>query len=195
MVVFQRVGDICKGDLTIRIVDGACRIVFRVARHRDVGGVSQFLVLLVHLCGFELEVERIGRQLHWLIVAIPVDLRCLNSEFLFLIFKGVGKRGNFLIGAYIGAYIIAGHLHHGGGFHFQLAAAIVNDGNSHTVIGAVIRNTCNLIPVVGGDNLGDVVLINAGFSEGDTSEVKGNRRSFAGACICLQLVRCIEFAT
>ncbi len=60
------------------------------------------------------------------------------------------------------------------GFHFQAAAAVVRDGNRHAVVGAVIRNTCNLI-LVGGGNFGDVVHIRAGFGEGDTSEVKGNR--------------------
>ena len=55
--------------------------------------------------------------------------------------------------------------------HLQLAAAVVRDGNRHTVGGAVIRNTGDF--TFGGDILGDVVLISAGFIEGDTSEVKG----------------------
>ena len=55
--------------------------------------------------------------------------------------------------------------------HCQLAAAVVRDGNRHTVGGAVIRNTGDF--TFGGDILGDVVLISAGFIEGDTSEVKG----------------------
>ena len=59
------------------------------------------------------------------------------------------------------------------GFHFQLAAAVVRDGNRHTVEGAVIRNTWNLI-AVGGGNFGDVVHIRAGVGEGNFSEVKGN---------------------
>ena len=174
MVFFQRVGDICKGNLTIRIVDGACRVVFRVARHRDVGGVSQFLVLLVHLCGFELEVELIGSQLHGIIFAIPVDLRCLNSEFLGVILKGVGKRGSCRIcGDVLTEYMLNSRL-----IHCQLASAIVHDGNGHTVEGAVIRNAGDFL---GGDNLGDVVLISAGFREGDTSEGNGKRLSVGSA--------------
>ena len=55
--------------------------------------------------------------------------------------------------------------------HCQLAAAVVRDGNRHTVGGAVIRNTGDF--TFGGDILGDVVHIRAGFIEGDTSEVKG----------------------
>ena len=62
--------------------------------------------------------------------------------------------------------------------HLQLAAAVVRDGNRHTVGGAVIRNTGDF--TFGGDILGDVVLINAGFGEGDTSEAKGNLRSVGG---------------
>ena len=62
--------------------------------------------------------------------------------------------------------------------HLQLAAAVVRDGNRHTVGGVVIRNTGDF--TFGGDILGDVVLISAGFGEGDTSEVKGNLRSVAG---------------
>ena len=169
VLVVQRVGDICKGDLTVLIVDGACRI----ARH---GGVvaRQWRVLLVHRCRFELEVELTGSQLHWLIFAIPVELRCLNNEFLFLIFKGVGKRGS----CRRGLLVIAEHLHHGGGFHRQLTIAIVRDIDSHLVEGAVIRNAGDF---VGGDILGDVVLISAGFREGDTSEGNGNRRSVGSA--------------
>ena len=56
------------------------------------------------------------------------------------------------------------------GFHFQLAVAVVRDGNRHTVVGAVIRNTRNLI--LGGVNFGDVVYICAGVGEGNISEVK-----------------------
>ena len=59
--------------------------------------------------------------------------------------------------------------------HLQLAAAVVRDGNRHTVGGAVIRNTGDF--TFGGDILGDFVLISAGFGEGDTSEVKGNLSS------------------
>ena len=59
--------------------------------------------------------------------------------------------------------------------HCQLAAAVVRDGNRHTVGGTVIRNTGDF--TFGGDILGDVVLISAGFGEGDTSEVKGNLSS------------------
>ena len=170
VVVVQRIGDISKGDLTVRIVAGACR----VARHGDASVARQFPVLLVHRCRFELEVELTGSQLHWLIFAIPVELRCLNNEFLFLIFKGVGKRGS----CRRGLLVIAEHLHHGGGFHRQLTIAIVRDIDSHLVEGAVIRNAGDF---VGGDILGDVVLISAGFREGDTSEGNGNRRSGGSA--------------
>ena len=170
VVVVQRIGDISKGDLTVRLVVGACR----VARHGDASVARQFPVLLVHRCRFELEVELTGSQLHWLIFAIPVELRCLNNEFLFLIFKGVGKRGS----CRRGLLVIAEHLHHGGGFHRQLTIAIVRDIDSHLVEGAVIRNAGDF---VGGDILGDVVLISAGFREGDTSEGNGNRRSVGNA--------------
>ena len=61
--------------------------------------------------------------------------------------------------------------------HLQLAAAVVRDGNGHMVGRAVIRNTCNLILIIGGDNLGNVVHILAGFRKGDTSEVKVESRS------------------
>ena len=170
VLVVQRVGDICKGDLTVLIVDGACRI----ARHGDASAARQWIVFRVHRCRFELEVELTVSQLHWLIFAIPVELRCLNSEFLFLIFKGVGKRGNLRICGYVTAeYMLNSRL-----IHHQLASAIVHDGNGHTVEGAVIQNAGDF---VSGDNLGDVVLINAGFSEGDTSEGNGNRRSVGSA--------------
>ena len=74
--------------------------------------------------------------------------------------------------------------------HLQLAAAVVRDGNRHTVGGVVIRNTGDF--TFGGDILGDVVLISAGFGEGDTSEVKGNLRSGGGEAnsiphICLYI--------
>ena len=59
--------------------------------------------------------------------------------------------------------------------HCQLAAAVVRDGNRHTVGGVVIRNTGDF--TFGGDILGDVVHIRAGFIEGDTSEVKVGSRS------------------
>ena len=61
--------------------------------------------------------------------------------------------------------------------HCQLAAAVVRDGNGHMVGRAVIRNTCNLILIIGGDNLGNVVHILAGFRKGDLSEVKVGSRS------------------
>ena len=170
VLVVQRVGDICKGDLTVLIIDGACRI----ARHGDASAARQWIVFLVHRCRFELEVELTVSQLHWLIFAIPVELRCLNSEFLFLIFKGVGKRGNLRICGYVTVeYMLNSRL-----IHHQLASAIVHDGNGHMVEGSVIRNAGDF---VGGDNLGDVVLISAGFSEGDTSEGNGNRRSGGSA--------------
>ena len=182
VVVVQRIGDISKGDLTVRLVVGACR----VARHGDASVARQFPVLLVHRCRFELEVELTGSQLHWLIFAIPVELRCLNNEFLFLIFKGVGKRGS----CRRGLLVIAEHLHHGGGFHRQLTIAIVRDIDSHLVEGAVIRNAGDF---VGGDNLGDVVLISAGFREGDTSEVKVDSRS-VGASLTRHRVLSIAYA-
>ena len=68
--------------------------------------------------------------------------------------------------------------------HLQLAAAVVRDGNRHTVAGAVIRNTGDF--TFGGDILGDFVLISAGFGEGDTSEVKGNLRSVAGEAFSIR---------
>ena len=68
--------------------------------------------------------------------------------------------------------------------HCQLAAAVVRDGNRHTVGGVVIRNTGDF--TFGGDILGDVVHILAGFGEGDTSEVKGNLRSVAGEAFSIR---------
>ena len=169
MVFFQRVGNRCKGDLTVRIVDGACRVDWH-------GGVvaRQWRVLLVHRCRFELEVELTFSQLHPIAILVLVDFRCLNVKFLFFICKGVGKRGNLRICGYVTAeYMLNSRL-----IHHQLASAIVHDGNGHMVEGAVIRNAGDF---VGGDNLGDVVLISAGFSEGDTSEGNGNRRSGGSA--------------
>ena len=182
VLVVQRVGDICKGDLTVLIVDGACRI----ARHGDASAARQWIVFRVHRCRFELEVELTVSQLHWLIFAIPVELRCLNSEFLFLIFKGVGKRGNLRICGYVTAeYMLNSRL-----IHHQLASAIVHDGNGHMVEGSVIRNAGDFI---GRDNLGDVVLISAGFREGDTSEVKVDSRS-VGASLTRHRVLSIAYA-
>ena len=89
---------------------------------------------------------------------------------------GVGKRGS----CRRGLLVIAEHLHHGGGIHRQLTIAVVRDGNSHVVGGVVIRNAGDFI---GGGNLGDVVLISAGFREGDTSEVKADRRSVSVSLI------------
>ena len=181
VVLVQRVGDICKGDLTVRVVAGA----FRIARHGGSGIVC--LGGSVLISRFELEVELTGGQLHWLIVAIRVDLRCLNSEFLGVILKGVGKRGS----CRICGDVITEYLLNSGGIHCQLASAIVHDGNGHTVEGAVIRNAGDFL---GGDNLGDVVLISAGFSEGDTSEVKGNGRSVGGVFRLFQFAHCIACA-
>ena len=79
--------------------------------------------------------------------------------------------------------------------HCQLAAAVVRDGNGHMVGRAVIRNTCNLILIIGGDNLGNVVHILAGFRKGDLSEVKFDRRSFGGASLILHYALGIAFAT
>ena len=67
--------------------------------------------------------------------------------------------------------------------HLQLAAAVVRDGNRHTVGGTVIRNTGDF--TFGGDILGDVVHISAGFIEGNCSEVKGNLRSGGGEVISI----------
>ena len=119
--------------------------------------------------------ELTGGQGHRFVVSIFVDFRGLNIERLGVILKGVGKRGNFRI--FIFGCVITEYMLNNRGFHFQLAAAIVLNSNGHTVERAVIRNTCNLILVIGGDILGDVVHILAGFGEGDTSEVKGNTRS------------------
>ena len=79
--------------------------------------------------------------------------------------------------------------------HCQLAAAVVRDGNGHMVGRAVIRNTCNLILIIGGDNLGNVVHILAGFRKGDLSEVKFDRRSFGGASLILHYALGIAFAS
>ena len=79
--------------------------------------------------------------------------------------------------------------------HCQLAAAVVRDGNGHMVGRAVIRNTCNLILIIGGDNLGNVVHILAGFRKGDLSEVKFDRRSFGGASLILHYALGIAFVT
>ena len=76
--------------------------------------------------------------------------------------------------------------------HCQLAAAVVRDGNRHTVGGAVIRNTGDF--TFGGDILGDVVHIRAGFIEGDTSEVKVESRSVV-ASLTRHYALGIAFAT
>ncbi len=165
MVICQRVGNITKGNLTNRIVNGVCC----VARHRDVGVAGQLCVGFVYRCSFEFEVELTVGQSHRIALLILVGFRSLNNERLGVILKGVGKCDILRIcGCVITEYML-----NTGGFHFQLAAAVVRDGNRHTVEGAVIRNTRNLI--LGGDNFSDVVHIRAGFGEGDISEVKGNR--------------------
>ena len=164
-VIQQRVGNITKGNLTNRIVDGVCC----VARHRDVGVAGQRCVVFVYRCSFEFEVELTVGQSHRIVLLILVGFRSLNNERLGVILKGVGKCDILRIcGCVITEYML-----NTGGFHFQLAAAVVRDGNRHTVVGAVIRNTRNL--TLGGVNFGDVVYICAGFGEGDISEVKGNR--------------------
>ena len=99
---------------------------------------------------------------------------------------GVGKRGS----CRRGLLVIAGHLHHGGGIHRQLTLAIVLDFDSHVVGGVVIRNAGDFI---GGGNLGDVVLISAGFREGDTSEGNGNRRS-GGSALRRPIYRALSIA-
>ena len=181
MVVSQRVGDRCKGNLAEQLVDGACR----VARQ---GGVvaRQWLVFLVHRCRFELEVELTVSQLHPIAILVLVDFRCLNDKFLFFICKDVGKRGS----CRICGDVITEYLLNSGGIHCQLASAIVHDGNGHMVEGAVIRNAGDFIS---GDNLGDVVLISAGFREGDTSEGNGNRRS-GGSAVRRPLYRVLFIA-
>ena len=164
MVTFQRIGNITKGNLTSRIVDGVCC----VARHRDVGVAGQLCVGFVYRCSFEFEVELTVGQSHRIALLILVDFRSLNNERLGVILKGVGKCDILRIcGCVITEYML-----NTGGFHFQLAAAVVRDGNRHTVVGAVIRNTRNLI--LGGVNFGDVVYICAGLGEGNISELKGN---------------------
>ena len=180
-VFAQRVGNRCKGNLTVCIVDGACR----VDRH---GGVvaRQWRILLVHRCRFELEVELTFSQLHPIAILVLVDFRCLNVKFLFFICKDVCKLGNCRIcGGVITEYLL-----NSGGIHCQLASAIIHDGNGHTVEGAVIRNAGDF---VSGDNLGDVVLISAGFREGDTSEVKVDSRS-VGASLTRHRVLSIAYA-
>ena len=76
--------------------------------------------------------------------------------------------------------------------HLQLAVAVVRDGNRHTVGGVVIRNTGDF--TFGGDILGDVVHISAGFIEGDTSEVKVGSRSVV-ASLTRHYALGIAFAT
>ena len=168
-VCTQRVGDICKGNCAIRIVDGACHTVYRVVRHGGSGIVWLRFSQLV--CGFEFEVELTVGQIHRMVGNIFVDFLGLNIECLGFLLKGVGKRDTLRMFV---CCVITEYMHNNRGFHFQLAAAVVRDGNRHTVERAVIRNTCNLISDAGGDILGDVVHISAGFIEGDTSEVKGD---------------------
>ena len=171
MVTFQRIGNITKGNLTNRIVNGVCC----VARHRDVGVAGQLCVVFVYRCSFEFEVELTVGQSHRIALLILVDFRSLNNERLGVITKGVGKCDILRIcGCVITEYML-----NTGGFHFQLAAAVVRNGNRHTVVGAVIRNTRNLI--LGGVNFGDVVYICAGLGEGNISEVKGNTCTGGGA--------------
>ena len=179
-VCTQRVGDICKGNCAIRIVDGACHTVYRVVRHGGSGIVWLRFSQLV--CGFEFEVELTVGQIHRMVGNIFVDFLGLNIECFGFLLKGVGKRDTLRMFV---CCVITEYMHNNRGFHFQLAAAVVRDGNRHTVEGAVIRNTCNLISVAGGDILGDVVHILAGFGEFYTSEVKGNRHSFGDAALSI----------
>ena len=179
VVIVQRVGDRVKGNCAVSIVDGACNIVRCAVRHGGSGIVWQRGSITIGCLEFEAELT-VG-QIHRA-VFILVDFLGLNIERLCVIFKVVDKRST----------IRGGTIFRNGAIcHFQLAAAIVRDGNSHTVEGTVIRNAGDFI---GGDILGDVVHIRAGFLEGDTSEVKGNLRSVGGAIISHQLERCIEFA-
>ena len=177
VLVGQRVGDICKGNCAIRIVDGAC-----LARHGDVGVVMQLCAVFVFRCGFEFEVEPAVGQIHrsGILTLVLVDFLGLNIERLGLLLKGVGKLDTLRIFLYCA---ISEYMLNNRGFHFQLAVDVRN-GNRHTVEGAVIRNTFNFIDV-GGDILGDVVLISAGFGEGDTSEVKGNLISVVGVALSI----------
>ena len=64
LVICQRIGNIIKGNLTSRIVDGACRAVCRVARHGDVVVVGQRYIVFVYRCRFEFEVELTVGQIH-----------------------------------------------------------------------------------------------------------------------------------
>ena len=67
-----------------------------------------------------------------------------------------------------------------GGRGAQLAAVIL-DRDGHTVDGAVVRNTHDLL--VAGVDLVDIVYVSAGLGKGDTAEVEGNgsiRRSAPG---------------
>ena len=190
-VFFPRVGDRCKGNITIRIVDGARHIAYRIARQGDVCVVIQRLFVFVFLCGFEIEVELTVGQVHRFAFRIFVEFLGLNNKRLGVIFKGVGKR-DFL---HIRGYVISTCFLNSSAFHFQLAAAIVLNSNGHTVERAVIRNTCNLILIIGGDNLGNVVHILAGFRKGDLSEVKFDRRSFGGASLIRHYALGIAFVT
>ena len=139
-VCTQRVGDICKGNCAIRIVDGACHTVYRVVRHGGSGIVWLRFSQLV--CGFEFEVELTVGQIHRMVGNIFVDFLGLNIECLGFLLKGVGKRDTLRMFV---CCVITEYMHNNRGFHFQLAAAVVRDGNRHTVEGAVIRNTWNLI--------------------------------------------------
>ena len=171
--VVQRVGNRFKGNCAVSIVDGACNIARCAVRHGDVGGVRQLCVAFVYLCRFEFELELTVGQIHRA-VFIFVEFLGLNNKRLGGIFKDVGKRGSRRLCVCVSSI----YLLNIGVLHFQLAAAIVLDSNGHTVEGAVIRNAGDF---VGGDILGDVVLISAGFREGDTSEGNGNRRSGGSA--------------
>ena len=174
-VCTQRVGDISKGNCTSRIVDGACHAIFFVSRHGDCGAARPVIVVFVFRCGFEIEVELTGGQGHRLVVSIFVDFLGLNIECLGVILKGVGKRDPIRFYTIFRNGVIC---------HFQLAAAVVRDSNRHTVEGAVIRNTGDF--TYGGDILGDVVHIRAGFGEGDTLvELKGNLISVVGEAISI----------
>ena len=187
LVIDLRVGDISKGNCTSRIVDGACHAVCSTGRH----GGSDIVCLRFSLrvCGLEFEVELTVGQGHRHVVNIFVDFRGLNIERLGVILKVVGKRDTLRIFV---CCAISEYMLNNRSFNFQLAV-VVRDGNLHTVEGAVIRNTFNFIDV-GGDILGDVVHILAGFGEGDISEVKGNLRSVGGVRSSRQLVLCIVFA-
>ena len=179
-VIFDVEGDlVCTG-----IVPDAAEVVIHLADdigllaygRREIQGKRNFAVCLV-LGGFNN--PAVFTQIEREVVLVQCAVADHDIQFLGGVqgyrnvvgVIGVYKRGRL---RFFGAAIFR----NGVICHLQLAAAVVRDGNRHTVGGVVIRNTGDF--TFGGDILGDVVLISAGFGEGDTSEVKGNLRSVAG---------------